>query len=84
MKKAKSKVDPETGLTKANRRTKEREAYRKQAIVAARNEHGCDEIEIDSDAQLSENDEGTWVQAWVFVSHEDIKNHRKSKEKADS
>jgi len=28
---------------------------------------GDDNVQIDDDAQLSEVDFGTWVQAWVFV-----------------
>lgn len=34
---------------------------------AARQEHGSDEIEIDEDAGTSPADEGTWVQAWVWL-----------------
>lgn len=30
-----------------------------------------DNIEIDSNAQLSETDNGTWVQAWVWVPKDD-------------
>ena len=28
-------------------------------------------IEIDDNAQISVGDEGTWVQAWVYVPHEE-------------
>lgn len=28
-------------------------------------------IEIDDNAQTSVGDEGTWVQAWVYVPHEE-------------
>lgn len=30
------------------------------------------EIEIDDDAGTSEADDGTWVQAWVWLSNEDL------------
>lgn len=30
-----------------------------------------DDVEIDDDAQLSETDDGTWVQAWVWVYREE-------------
>lgn len=30
-----------------------------------------DDIEIDSNAQVSETDDGTWVQAWVWVPNEE-------------
>jgi hypothetical protein len=32
-----------------------------------------DELEIDGDAEVSEVDDGYWVQAWVFVSKEDLR-----------
>lgn len=39
---------------------------------AADNIYGCDEIEIDDDANISPNDEGgCWVQAWVYVRDEE-------------
>lgn len=30
------------------------------------------DVEIDDDAGTSEGDEGTWVQAWVWLSNEDL------------
>ena len=38
----------------------------------ARKEYGSDEIEIDDDADISEGNDGTWVQAWVFLSNETL------------
>lgn len=31
-----------------------------------------DELQIDPDARLSRGEDGVWVQAWVFLSHDDI------------
>lgn len=50
--------------------TAEQEAYRAEMICAARQEYaqGSDnDIEVDDDAQLSQADDGTWVQAWVWI-----------------
>lgn len=33
--------------------------------------YGTDEVEIDDEAATSEADNGTWVQAWVWVSNEE-------------
>lgn len=33
--------------------------------------HEDGSIEIDDNAQISVGDEGTWVQAWVYVPHEE-------------
>lgn len=38
-----------------------------EQIAAARDEYGSDDIQIDSDAQISEADDGYWVQAWVWI-----------------
>lgn len=37
----------------------------------ARDNHQNDELEIDDDAGTSPSDEGTWVQAWVWVAWPD-------------
>lgn len=43
------------------------------AIATARSIYeNHDTIQIDSDAGFSANDDGTWVQAWVFVEWEEI------------
>lgn len=43
-------------------------ALREAALDRVMNEfHATDEIEIDDDAGTSASDEGTWVQAWVYV-----------------
>lgn len=48
-----------------------------ELIRIARQEYGNNECEIDNDCEFSENDEGCWVGAWVFVSHEDVRQDRK-------
>lgn len=35
-------------------------------------ESQSDDIEIDNDAEVSVSDGGAWVQAWVFVSDDDV------------
>jgi hypothetical protein len=42
------------------------------AIQAARDLYGSDTIEFDAEPQVSEGAAGTWVQAWVFVSNDDL------------
>jgi hypothetical protein len=42
------------------------------AIQAARDLYGSDKIEFDAEPQVSEGAAGTWVQAWVFVSNDDL------------
>lgn len=32
-------------------------------------------IQIDNDARASEADDGVWVEAWVFVSNDEIRDH---------
>lgn len=41
----------------------ERDAF----VIRARAQYGSDEIEVDDDAKLSHGDDGTWVQAWVWL-----------------
>lgn len=41
----------------------------------ARKEYGSDEIEIDDEADISEGDDGTWVQAWVFLSNDTLREN---------
>lgn len=38
-----------------------------EEIAAAQELHGSDEVEIDDDAMTSHGDDGTWVQAWVWI-----------------
>lgn len=33
--------------------------------------YASDDIQVDGDAELSEADDGAWVQAWVWVSDSD-------------
>jgi len=58
------------------------ESERKEIIALARKEHQRDgECEIDSDAKLSEGgDNGTYVQAWVWVSFEGTKFDKETEE----
>jgi hypothetical protein len=42
------------------------------AVQAARGLYGSDTIEFDAEPQVSEGATGTWVQAWVFVSNDDL------------
>lgn len=58
------------------------ESERKEIIELARKEHQRDgECEIDNDAKLSEGgDNGTYVQAWVWVSFEDTKFDKEGQE----
>lgn len=37
-------------------------------IEQARDEHGTDDLEIDDDASTSPAEDGTWVQAWVWLA----------------
>lgn len=39
-------------------------------IARAKEIYGCDEIEIDEGAFASDNGEGVWVSAWVFVPND--------------
>lgn len=41
-----------------------------ELVRRARELYASESIEIDADAQLSEADDGTWVQAWVWVPAE--------------
>lgn len=49
-----------------------------EQIEAARDEYGSDDIEIDDDAGTSSADDGTWVQAWVWLPKEDSNADSKS------
>jgi hypothetical protein len=42
------------------------------AVQAARGLYGSSTIEFDAEPQVSEGATGTWVQAWVFVSNDDL------------
>lgn len=42
-------------------------AATEKEIGRAREEYGSNEITIDDDAEASRGDDGTWVQAWVFL-----------------
>ena len=44
------------------------EAY----INAAKENYGSDDIEFDADCKVSESDDGAFVQAWVWVSKDDV------------
>jgi hypothetical protein len=50
------------------------EQKRRKYITAARAIYENDDVEIDSDAKLSESesDHGSWVQAWVWVTDEEV------------
>lgn len=50
--------------------TEEPDQFRLDVIEAATKQYAYgsdDNIEIDDDAKISEGEDGTWVQAWVFV-----------------
>lgn len=50
--------------------------HQKSLIDAARDIHAIpsgDEIEVDSDARISEGCDGTWVQGWLFVDKAELK-----------
>lgn len=40
----------------------------------ARALYAGEDIQIDENALISEGEDGSWVQAWVWVSNEDIEN----------
>lgn len=40
-------------------------------IQAARDEHANDDLEIDDEPLVARSDNGTWVNAWVYVASED-------------
>lgn len=42
-------------------------------LELAREVYGSNNIEIDDDADFSEGNDGTWVQAWVFLSKKRLK-----------
>lgn len=47
-----------------------------EQIERARNEYclcSDDNIEIDDNAAVSEGEEGVWVQAWVWLQHEEAR-----------
>lgn len=56
------------------RHLKEDNPSNKVALIwAARREYETDECEIDDDARISRaGEDGTWVQAWVWVSREEL------------
>lgn len=35
---------------------------------------GTNDIEVDSNAEVSESDEGVWVSAWVWIGKDEEKN----------
>jgi len=43
-----------------------------EELAAARRLHADDDVQIYDDAQVSEADEGMWVEAWVWVPLEAI------------
>lgn len=45
-----------------------------ELVRRARELYMGENIEIDPDAQLSEADDGTWVQAWVWVPAAEVEN----------
>lgn len=45
-----------------------------QVREKARDLHGSTEVEVDADAELSVGDDGTWVQAWVFVPKHEMED----------
>lgn len=44
-------------------------------IDAARAIYQNDDTEIDDNARISENDDGAWVQAWVYVNEEELESY---------
>lgn len=44
----------------------------KLIIQSAVQEYECDDIQIENNPRISVGDNGAWVQAWVWVSTEDI------------
>ena len=56
------------------------------AIDVAAREYGTDEVNIDGleDTEVSVNDEGMWVQAWVFVSNVEMEAAHAEEETADA
>lgn len=45
-----------------------------ELVRQARELFACEELEIDDDAQLSEANDGTWVQAWVWVPATEVQD----------
>ena len=41
-------------------------------IAQAREQYCSDDIEIDDKTRVSPTDEGCWVQAWLWVSNEEV------------
>lgn len=52
-------------------RGEDKASHRANWVSAAQENYAGDDIEIDSDASVSENDNGAWVSAWVHVRDED-------------
>jgi len=42
-----------------------------EAIEAARNDYGHDDIMVDHDAKFSRVDDGVWVQGWLWVGYKE-------------
>lgn len=59
-------VQREQGMTQDGLDPGQDEALR----AAARRHYGSDHIEIDADATISGADDGAWVAAWLWVSHD--------------
>ncbi len=69
-------------MTAEELRTLDVDTRHKSIIELARNEHEVDgEVEIDADATLSEGDDnGCYVQAWVWVSFADTPFNKEKSE----
>lgn len=69
-------------MTAEELRTLDVDARHKAIIELARNTHEVEgEVEIDSDATLSEgSDNGCYVQAWVWASFEDTPFNKEKSE----
>jgi len=46
------------------------------AIELAREQYGCDDIEVDEDCAFSRADDGLWVSGWLWVCNDDVLAHK--------
>lgn len=57
-------------------KTPEQLEYARELVISVARANYCvgsnDDIEIEPDAKLSRAEEGTWVQAWVYVPDEEL------------
>lgn len=69
-------IEPQAAELLADDDHADDEPTRTELIQTARDMYQNDDVEIDDNAKLSRNDEdGSWVAAWVWVRYEEVKGY---------